>query len=90
MDTQDQKPYALIQLPLDLGGGRTLTALHQTDQFPEAIEGDPASGWVEVPAGCVLTEAVYDAPAQTACTLRLALDPAGAVAAQIAVQMHRR
>lgn len=82
MDT-DTNPYAAIPLPLDLGSGSTLTALHQTSQLPESTESYPASGWIAVPSGHLLTEAVFDTPDQTACTLRLALDLSGDIVAQI-------
>lgn len=82
MDT-DTNPYAAIPLPLDLGSGRTLTALHQTSQLPESTESDPASGWIAVPEGCLLTEVVYDAPHQRACTMLRPLNLASDIVPQI-------
>jgi hypothetical protein len=82
-DIIDTNPYAAIPLPLDLGSGRTLTALRPASQFPEAVDGDPATGWITVPAGTSLSEVVFDSPGQRACTLRLALDLSGDIAAQI-------
>jgi hypothetical protein len=81
-------PYAAIPLPLDLGNGRTLTALRPASQLPESIEGDQASGWITVPAGTSLSEVVFDAPKQRACTLLTPLDLAGDIAAQIASAMQ--
>jgi hypothetical protein len=83
MDT-DTNPYASVLLPLDLVGERTLTALRPASQFPEANEGDQASGWITVPAGTSLSEVVYDTPQQRACTLLVPLDLSGDIAAQIA------
>jgi hypothetical protein len=89
-DTTDLEPspYADIDLPINITlpdvRAAKITALRQTEQLPEATPGDTATGWIDVPAGTILTEAVYDIEGgQQACGLRLALDLAKNICAQI-------
>lgn len=65
--------YASIQLPLTLSSGQTITAVRPSDQLPEAIAGDAATGWVEVPEGAVLAEVVLDGEKPTNRVLRMAI-----------------
>ena len=80
--------YASIELPIDItlpnGRSAIITALRETCQLPEAIEGDPSTGWITVPECYLLTECVYDITnGQQACGVRLALDVTGDVAEQV-------
>ena len=81
--------YAGITLPIRItipdGRGATITAIRATCQLPEAIEGDPSTGWVPEEEGKLLSEVVFDIDdgGQQACGVRLALDVAGNIAVQV-------
>jgi hypothetical protein len=83
----DENPFGSLALPIDFtlpaGDAGTITAIRPSSQLPESIENDPASGWINVQERQQLAEVVYDTPDQTACTLRLPLDPAGDIRSQI-------
>gem|GEM_PF-3801102 len=85
---RDTNPYAAIKLPIELtlpdGRAAKITALRQTEQLPEATDGDSSTGWINVPEGTILTECVYDINAgQPACVVRLSLDLSGDIAQQV-------
>ena len=87
MNPEDISPLAALALPIDINlpGDRPgrITALRETTQVPEAT-GDVCPGWIVVPDGYVLTECIYDiASEQSGCFVRLALDPAGDIVAQV-------
>jgi hypothetical protein len=80
--------YADIELPIDMtcpdGRAAIITAVRETCQLPESIAGDESTGWITVPVGYLLTECVYDITnGQQDCGVRLALDVAGNIAAQV-------
>lgn len=64
---------ALLQLPLKLFSGQSVTAVRHSAQLPEAIVGDTSTGWVEVPEGAVLAEVVIDGDTPTNRVLRMAI-----------------
>lgn len=80
--------YACIELPIRItlpdGRGATITAIRATCQLPEAIEGDPSTGWVPDAEGKLLSEVVFDIDnGQQACGWRGMLDVAGNIAEQV-------
>jgi hypothetical protein len=86
-------PYATIKLPIELtlpdGRPAKITTLRQTEQLPEATDGETETSWIEAQEGCLLTECVYDvADGQQACVVRLALDLTGDIAQQVVVQLN--
>ena len=86
--TPTEGDYSAIELPIYItchsGQSGVITALRETCQLPESIEDDESTGWITVPDGYLLTECVYDViNGQQACGVRLALDVAGNIVAQV-------
>lgn len=74
---------ASIQVPFKLSSGQSVTAVRPSDQLPEAIAGDVATGWIDVPEGAVLVEIVIDGDQPTNNVIRMPIVSDRAIIEQI-------